>query len=320
MPLFSVIVPVYNAERSIERCVESICKSGGDEVEVVLVDDGSNDASYVKCLGLAETYTQVKVFQNEKNSGVSRTRNRAIEKAIGEYLLFVDSDDYVSEDYIPVFTEAVKTGKTFAVCGYYNHDERQSGRCDTVIWDDCEMTQTYALKGIIEQLQKKTLLQQLWNKVFVTAKVKEKNIRFDESINIGEDTRFILDYIQQNYIAEITCIPKPLYHYMRDNNGSLMYKVGYESVEEPLKNLRKMYEIMGLGVDEINEKIETARAKQIELYAYLIMHNVGMKRREKKRLIFTLHPTQGKELYRKNKSLYRKERIMIWLKKLGLKR
>ena len=100
MPLFSVIVPVYNAEKSIERCVESICKSGGDKVEVVLVEDGSKDDSYAKCVQLAEKYTQVKIFRNSKNSGVSFTRNRAIENATGEYLLFLDSDDYVAEEYV----------------------------------------------------------------------------------------------------------------------------------------------------------------------------------------------------------------------------
>lgn len=314
MPLFSVIVPVYNAEKSIERCVESICKSGGDTVEVVLVNDGSKDNSYAKCLSLAEKYPQVKVFQNEKNSGVSRTRNHAIERATGEYLLFLDSDDYVAEDYVPTFTALVKDGKTFAVCGYYNHDEMHSGKCDSVVWDEKEETKTHKLSEIIECLQTKTLLQQLWNKLFITAKVKENGVRFDESINIGEDTRFILDYIQKNGIEEITCINKPLYHYMRDNNGSLMYKVGYESVEEPLKNLRKMYEIMGLSAGEINEKIETARAKQIESYAYLIMHNVGMKRKEKKRLIIALHPTQGKQLYAKHRKTYWKEKIVKWFR------
>ena len=315
MPLFSVIVPVYNAEKSIERCVESICKSGGDKVEVVLVNDGSKDDSYAKCLALAEKYPQVKAFQNEKNSGVSRTRNHAIERATGEYLLFVDSDDYVAEDYVSTFENVVQDGKTFAVCGYYNHDEMHSGKCDTVVWDGGKDSKTYVLPEIIERLQTKTLLQQLWNKVFVTAKVKEKNIRFDESINIGEDTRFILDYIQQNAVTEITCINKALYHYMRDNNGSLMYKVGYESVEEPLKNLRKMYEIMGLGAEEINEKIDMARARQIESYAYLIMHNVGMKGKEKKRLIMALHPTQGKQLYAKHRKTYWKEKIAKFLKR-----
>lgn len=315
MPLFSVIVPVYNAEKSIERCVESICKSGGDFVEVILVNDGSKDNSYAKCLSLAEKYPQVKAFQNEKNSGVSRTRNHAIERATGEYLLFVDSDDYVAEDYVPAFLSLVEQGKTFAVCGYYNHDEMHSGKCDVVVWDETEEIETYKLTEVIERLQTKTLLQQLWNKLFITAKVKEKDIRFDESINIGEDTRFILDYIQKNKIEEIACLSQPLYHYMRDNNGSLMYKVGYESVEEPLKNLRKMYEIIGLSGEEIDARIQNARAKQIESYAYLIMHNVGMKSKEKKRLIIALDATQGKKLYAKHRKTYWKEKIAKLLKR-----
>lgn len=314
MPLFSVIVPVYNAEHSIERCVRSICESGRDLVEIVLVDDCSKDNSAKICVRLKEKYSQVKFFHNEKNKGVSYTRNRAIDNAEGEYLLFVDSDDYVAEDYVDTFLRLINEGKTFAVCGYYNHDEKYAGKCTTIVWDSEKPNQIYKLTEIIKQLQERTLLQQLWNKVFITRLVKEKQIRFDESINIGEDTRFILEYIQKNNIQEITCINTPLYHYMRDNDGSLMYKVGYESVEEPLKNLRTLYQIMGYSDLEIEEIIKEDREKQIQLYAYLIMHNAGMKMRERKKLIISLDKTKGKLLYRKHYILYLKEKIGKFLR------
>ena len=314
MPLFSVIIPVYNAEKTIERCVESICQSGKDLVEIILVDDCSKDESFSKCLKIAEKYKQVKVFKNDKNKGVSYTRNRAIDNAKGEYLLFVDSDDYVAEEYVDTFLRLVNAGKTFAVCGYYNHDEKYAGKCTTIVWNYEESNHTYPLTEIIKQLQERTLLQQLWNKVFITRWVKEKQIRFDESINIGEDTRFILEYIQKNGIKEITCVNMPLYHYMRDNDGSLMYKVGYESVEEPLKNLRTLYQIMGHSDVEIEEKIRQDRERQVQLYAYLIMHNAGMKMRERKRLIIGLDKTQGKLLYRKQYILYLKEKIGKFLR------
>ena len=306
MPLFSVIVPVYNAEKTITRCVESIIGSGKDDVEIVLVEDHGKDGSVAVCEQLAANYPQVKFFRNEVNRGVSFTRNRAIDNATGEYLLFVDSDDYIAKEYVPTFKALVEKGVEFAICGYYNHDEAHSGICDARGWDfDGEKDCT--LQEVIENIHAKTLLQQLWNKVFVTAKVKGANVRFDESISIGEDTRFILDYIQNNQVKKVTLVNLPLYHYMRDNNGSLMYKVGYESIEEPLKNLRKMYEIMGLSAAEIEERIAQDRDRIIGSYAYLIMHNVGMKLGEKKRLIAKLG--KGNGLFWAQYKTYLKEKI-----------
>ena len=119
MPLFSVIVPVYNASKGIERCVRSICESGQGEVEVILVDDCSKDNSFEKCLELCKLYPQLKVFHNEVNKGVSYTRNRAIQNATGEYLLFVDSDDYISLDCIEKMISIQRKYDVALVCTQY---------------------------------------------------------------------------------------------------------------------------------------------------------------------------------------------------------
>lgn len=315
MATFSVIVPVYNAAHTIERCVGSIAASGGDDVQIILIEDCSKDNSLAVCRKLEAQYGQVLCLHNERNRGVSHTRNRGLEAATGEYLLFADSDDWVDVAYVPTFRQAVNAGKTFAVCGYVNHDEKLGGRTDVFAWDDFDGEKTVSLKENIQRLYQERLLQQLWNKVFVTEVVRAHGIRFDETISIGEDTRFILDYIRLGGVQEITLINRALYHYMRDQAGSLMFRVGYESVEEPLKNLRKLYEIMGFSGDELEAKIAADREKQIQSYAYLIMHNAGMPLREKKRLILALDPVQGKKLLRQNLLLYWKEAAARWLGK-----
>ena len=316
MATFSVIVPVYNAEHTIERCVDSIAASGGDAVQIILIEDCSKDRSWEVCQQLAKKYTNVVCLHNEQNRGVSYTRNRGLDAATGEYLLFVDSDDWVDPGYIPAFQQVVSAGCLFAICGYINHDEKYNGRTDIFAWDDFEGTKQVPLCQQIEALYNARLLQQLWNKVFVTDAVRQNGIRFDESISIGEDTRFILDYIQRSGINEITLINRPLYHYMRDQDGSLMFRVGYESVEEPLKNLRKLYEIMGLSGDELENRLAADRQKQIDTYAYLIMHNASMGTQEKKRLILALGSECGINLFRKNHVLYFKEKVIASLTKL----
>jgi hypothetical protein len=94
---------------------------------------------------------------------------------------------------------------------------------------------------------------------------------------------------------------------MRDQAGSLMFRVGYERVDEPLKNLRKLYEIQELP--DLEQRLAADRQGIIDNYAYLIMHNMGMSMTEKKRLILGLDFQQGKALFRKNLVLWLKERI-----------
>lgn len=319
MATFSVIVPVYNAAHTIERCVDSIASSGGEDVQIILIEDCARDNSWEACQRLARKYSTVTCLRNERNRGVSHTRNRGLEAATGEYLLFVDSDDYVAPDYVEAFRSAIAEGGRFAVCGYMNHDEKYAGRTDAVCWHDFQGTKQVPLKQELENLFRATLLQQLWNKVFVRQVVEENHIRFDESVSLGEDTRFILDYLACLDAQQVTLINAPLYHYMRDQEGSLMFRVGYESVEESLKNLHKLYMLMGLPQEELESRLAQDRRKQTELYAYLIMHNAGMAHREKKRLILRLDAARGRTLYRDNIVMLWKERILKGMKKLGLR-
>ena len=308
MATFSVIVPVYKAADTLERCVDSLVSSGGDDLQVILSEDCSPDNSWAVCQRLAEKYSNVVCRRNDRNRGVSYTRNQGLDMAEGKYLLFTDSDDWVDPDYVDTFRQVIAAGTSFGVCGYVNHDEKQNGRTDVIGWKDFQENRIVPLREEMKKLHDGRLLQQLWNKVFVTELVHKHKVRFDESISIGEDTRFILDYIQRSGIQEICLINRPLYHYMRDQDGSLMFRVGYESVEEPLKNLRKIYEIM--EVPDLVERLEKDRQKTMESYAYLIMHNAGMPMKEKKRLILALDPDQGKRLYKSNRLLFFKEQLV----------
>ena len=313
---FSVIVPVYNAEDTLERCVDSILVSGGDRVEVILVEDRSKDGSWNICRELAERHGNVKALRNEVNRGVSHTRNRGLEAATGEHLLFVDSDDWVAPEYVSAFENALDSGEEFAICGYWNHDEVVAGRTDVYAWANSkESRMTVQLRPELEELRDFNLLQQLWNKVFCRGVIAEHGIRFDETISIGEDTRFVLEYIRRADVRTAVLINEPLYHYMRDRAGSLMYRVGYESIEEPLKNLRAMYALMGKPEAEISGIIDRERVRIRENYAYLIMHNLGMPLRERRRLILALDEKEGKRLFWKNLVLYWKEKINTLLKR-----
>lgn len=312
MATFSVIVPVYNGAKTVERCVESLVKSGGADLQVILIEDCSKDKSWEVCQRLAQKHPTVTALHNEQNRGVSHTRNRGLEAATGQYLLFCDCDDFWEEGYVATFRSVVEAGSDFAICGYVNHDEVASGRTDIIGFEKAE---TIPLRPNLKEIQDKTLLQQLWNKVFRRDIVQKMGVRFDESISIGEDLRFILDYIRLGDVHAVTLIDQPLYHYMRDQAGSLMYRVGYESIEEPLKNMAALYRLMGIDEDEIRSRIDAQRSQQMASYAYLIMHNMGMPMKERKRLILALDAEQGKLLYKRNRTVYLKEKLAKLLKR-----
>lgn len=316
---FSVIIPAYGAQNTLERCVDSlmanICTA---EVEIIVVEDCSKDGTWAVCQRLAARYPAVKALRNDVNRGVSFTRNRGLQAASGEYVLFADSDDWVEPTYIASFQHVLETtGCSFAVCGYVNHDEKNNGRTDIFAWPGNADVQVKELQGELKALYDHGLLQQLWNKVFLLSEIRKAKLCFDERISIGEDMRFILGYLQVAGPERAALINRPLYHYMRDQAGSLMFRVGYESVEEPLKNLRMLYTLMGMTPDVIEAAIETDRRRQIELYAYLIIHNAGMSMKEKRRLVLALDEKMGRKLYRENRRVYIKEQLAIFLKKLG---
>lgn len=309
MILFSVIIPVYNAEQTIDRCVESIFPDKNPDTEVLLIEDCSKDGSLRRCLMLEKKYDNVICLCNEVNRGVSYTRNRGLEVAQGRFFLFLDSDDWYAPDYISCFRKVIQQHEIkLAVCGYINHDEKYNGRTEIFGWEDFDGSKIVPLKSVIMKLYDGRLLQQLWNKLFVAQYIRQYGLHFDESISIGEDTRFLLQYLKCCEAENVLLLNQPLYHYMRDQEGSLMYRVGYESVEEPIRNLRLLYELAGVPEQECENELIQKRTEMVELYAYLIVHNVGMMWKERKQLVTALKPEGGTQLFCKHFLLYWKEK------------
>ena len=123
MDLITVVVPVYNAEKTIGKCVDSLLSQSYKNVEVILVNDCSNDRSLDICNEYANKHGNVRVLSNEKNLGVSYTRNRGIDATNGKYICFVDSDDYVDNDYLEILYNIYQEYNLFPICGFIFHDE-----------------------------------------------------------------------------------------------------------------------------------------------------------------------------------------------------
>lgn len=216
-PKVSIIVPVYNAEEYLERCVDSILNQEFSDLELILVDDGSKDGSGDICRRYGEQDRRVRVISKE-NSGVSDSRNMAIDQARGIYLQFVDSDDWLTPDATRLLVRrAEETGCDLVISDFY----RVSG--DLVahkgdIEEDGEMTLEEFASHMMEN-PADFYYGVLWNKLYRRELVERYHLRMDRNISWCEDFMFNLEYMR--HVQSICALRTPVYYYLK-RKGSLV--------------------------------------------------------------------------------------------------
>lgn len=215
-PTVSIIVPVYNAEGTVGRCIESILNQEYADFELLLVDDGSRDASGSICDRYAEKDARVRVIHKE-NGGVSAARNTALDEARGVYLQFLDSDDWITPDATSSLVRAVESGGCdLVVSDFYRVvGERVSQKGD--IDDDSVMTREEYAAHMMEN-PADFYYGVLWNKLYRRAIVERYHLRMDPEISWCEDFMFNLEYIR--YAAVFRALQIPIYYYVK-TKGSL---------------------------------------------------------------------------------------------------
>ena len=210
-PQISVIVPVYNVEKYLSRCLESIINQSYKNLEIILIDDGSSDRCPEICDMYAEKDQRIKVL-HKRNGGLSVARNTGIEIATGEYVAFVDSDDYIAENMYEVLLDRITCdGADIAICNFlYVNDQGEllvEKNCDFPIINECLETRN-AIKKLSES--KAWYYVVAWNKLY--HKDIFKNLRFPKG-KYHED-EFVIHYIIQN-CGRISCVRDPLYYYVQ---------------------------------------------------------------------------------------------------------
>lgn len=199
----SIIIPVYNREKTIERAIVSVVNQSYQNIELIVVDDGSLDKSLDKINALAKKYENIIVISKE-NTGVSDSRNIGLNKATGDYVMFLDSDD----EYHPTMVEEMvnKLNKDELRICYYS-DILINGK--KRFFHDIEEFCSEDINSSIEKLHKDGLFSIVWNKVYDLKTIKDNHIYFDTSLDFGEDFIFNVNYC--NYIKTIKLIDKDLY-------------------------------------------------------------------------------------------------------------
>lgn len=217
--IISIVVPIYNVEKYLKRCVDSLKNQTYTNIEIILVDDGSPDNCPLLCDQYAASDSRIKVI-HKKNGGLSDARNVGIKVAIGKYILFVDSDDYIESDMVRTMYEAIRrTGAEIACCGRYYVDQK------IVEQHILEKEKIYSPKeAILEILSHGCIEEAAWDKMYLKSLFNTIEYPVGEINEDAVTTPWLI-----HKANKIVHVGKPLYYYCQ-NQGSIT-RSGYKKAQ-----------------------------------------------------------------------------------------
>lgn len=192
--MVSIIIPIYKSEKYLRRCLDSILCQTYKEYEIILIIDGSPDNSIDICKEYSAKYQNIRYYEKE-NGGVSSARNMGLKYAKGEYITFIDSDDFVSDNYL---SHLCTTEADLSICGFIDMPIRKE---NTISQSDILYTKD-KIGTLLSKKINSMHFKSVWGKLFKTDIIKKFNLSFDANIYFGEDSTFMLQYLQHcNSIA-----------------------------------------------------------------------------------------------------------------------
>lgn len=220
--MISVIVPVYNVEKYLDNCVESIVNQTYRDLEIILVDDGSPDNCPAMCDEWAKKDDRIKVIHKE-NGGVSTARNVGLENATGNYIGFVDSDDYLELNmYELLFNDLTVNNSDISVCSTFLVSENNEIKKDS-IFETQVLNQEEAVKFLSYKMN-----NSLWNKLFKKAVLED--CRFEEGRTFGEDHLVLLRALKK--VESVSFISESLYYYVQRSNSTTGARFSEKSFDQ----------------------------------------------------------------------------------------
>lgn len=270
--LVSIIVPVYNSEKTIAASIHSLMEQSYRNIEIVIINDGSKDATEDVCVQLARKDSRIKYYRIS-NGGVSNARNTGIGFATGKYIAFMDSDDAMKSDMIERLVSCMDDTVDLVCAGYSIVDSNGHKRFDKVP-SQKQSDKAHAYE-VIEDLQENLCFNILWNKMFRSSIIKDCCLKMDTSISMGEDLLFVLDYIKA-MTKKIVTLHEALYQYRLSENGlqatyksnmnlriSHFFRINalYQEEQYPVNGLyvEALRIIYILCVENVNNKAELIR-------------------------------------------------------------
>lgn len=256
--MISIIVPIYNAEQYLHRCIDSILAQSYTDFELLLIDDGSKDSSGAICDEYASRDTRVHVFHKE-NGGVSSARNLGLYNAKGEWITFIDSDDWVKSEFLE---KLIDSGDADLIVG---GSIRTSGRKEQLL--DIRYDKN-TIPDFLNQYLDNLLLLAPWGKLLRRTIITENHIRFDEHTRFGEDTLFVYQYL--GCCDSIVAVSYIGYNYLDETDGwlrnSRKYKLSLSEIDNSLGQTLSL-------IHQLGERFQTKFNKSPHIFIYLSMYS-----------------------------------------------
>lgn len=217
----SLIVPVYNTEMFLDKCIQSLLNQSFKSFEIILVNDGSTDNSQKICDKYAEKYANIRSYST-CNGGLSSARNYGIDRANGEFIMFLDSDDWFEENMLSEMMRAFFRNNSDVVIQGFQVDFESDGSTYYEVFErDMSFQEQNLYEGILNAEQK-GLFNSSCNKMYKTNIIKEYKIYFEEGQEPAEDLLFNCNYFK--HVKKFSCIQNAGYHYVKRNVQTLTVK------------------------------------------------------------------------------------------------
>ncbi len=250
----SVIIPVYNGEKTLRKCVQSIENQTYKNIKIIISDDGSTDGSVAEAEKLAREYDNITLVKN-KHGGVSSARNAGLEYADGEYISFIDCDDEIKADMLGELLHQLRQNEAeLAVAGI----ERVESD-GTTFFAPYSDKRVVCVENAAKLYQKPMYFNSCSNKLYIADIMRKNGIIFDEGVHIGEDFLFNTKYIR--YISKVAVISEPMYIYIMSGATSMLF-----TDTSRFDIIARMYDSIIPFADNDAELMECIKAKIYDEY------------------------------------------------------
>ena len=240
--IYSVIIPVFNVEKYINRCVKSILSQRYNDLEIILIDNGSEDNSGILCDNYAERYSNITTY-HIPNGGVSSARNFGLAKAQGEFICFVDADDYLVGNLFSDMENKLDSELDMLVFSYYNSIEKnlsETARSAKILPIEGKKDRNQFIT-LFTELFLSDMMYTVWNKIYRREFLEEHRIRF-EQYELGEDVRFNLNVYEN--VHKVSFSQTCYYVYISGRAGSAMGRYNPKRMSYQLEELGKIGQLM----------------------------------------------------------------------------
>lgn len=264
-PYFSIIIPVYNVEKYLSQCLDSIVNQEFNDYEVILVNDGSNDGSLQICWDYQKNDTRILVL-DQPNSGPSSARNKGLDHAKGKYVMFVDSDDWIAVDTLQILYEQSLENCPLIYYGFC----AQFGDGDSISTihgyrHSHNIRQYYdILYHTMENKMHSFIYGFTCNKIFRRDIIEKSSIRFDLQLRVKEDEVFTNQFCMS--ISEVKIIPSALYNYRMSFGSSVSF----------VKRMPSEYEYMADRLRETNLPLDDKNIQEYQRQEYIYNLSKGI--------------------------------------------